>query len=163
MDPNILTQPTQSEIATQQPLPPKKSNKKIVFWVFAILLFLIAFVVGGFFTGSKQNISLNKKANPSVVQSAPTPTPDPTANWKTYKNEKYKFEFIYPQKYWVNDFTQKIPLKNLNRFLILAQTIFIASKIRVAHVVLLHQMLFKNKKSLLTRLKMEITLTAVLA
>jgi hypothetical protein len=27
---------------------------------------------------------------------APTPTPDPTANWKTYRNEKYGFEFRYP-------------------------------------------------------------------
>jgi len=78
MDPNISIRSTQSvqvEVSAQQPLPPKKSNKKIVFWTFAILLFLIAFVVGGFFTGAKQN-KLNQQTaiRPTIVQPSPTPT-----------------------------------------------------------------------------------------
>jgi flagellar basal body-associated protein FliL len=95
MDPNIsnqgeiqTTQSTQAEILAQQPLPPKKSNKKIVFWVFAILLFLIAFVVGGFFTGAKQNKIISQNQQKQIV--SPTPlsaeasakVDDPTANWK---------------------------------------------------------------------------------
>jgi len=36
--------------------------------------------------------------------SAPTPTPDKTPNWKTYRNEKYGFEFRYPPKGIIADF-----------------------------------------------------------
>jgi len=53
MDPNISTEPIQAEVPRQQPLSSKKSNKKIAFWIFAILLFLIAFIAGGFLTGAK--------------------------------------------------------------------------------------------------------------
>ena len=33
----------------------------------------------------------------AVVQSSPTPTIDPTANWKTFKNDTYGFEVKYPE------------------------------------------------------------------
>jgi len=100
MDPNISTQPTQptqAEIPAQRPLSPKKNNKKIVFWIFAILLFLIAFVVGGFFTGAKQN-------KPSIrsQQKTVTPTPDRTANWKTYVDAKWGFIAKYPPSWTAN-------------------------------------------------------------
>lgn len=36
--------------------------------------------------------------------SAPTPTPDKTPNWKTYRNEKYGFEFRYPPRGIIADF-----------------------------------------------------------
>jgi flagellar basal body-associated protein FliL len=78
MDSNISTQPTQpipAEMPAQQSLPPKKSNKKIVFWIFAILLFLIAFVVGGFFTGAKQNKPILQNQ-----QKQTAPIPNPTTN-----------------------------------------------------------------------------------
>ena len=103
MEPNIpnqnevqTTQPVQPEMPAQQPLSPKKSNSKKVFWTFAILLFLIAFVVGGFFTGAKQNISLNQRATSNIVQSTPAPTPNSTVNWKTYMNTKFGFQVNYP-------------------------------------------------------------------
>lgn len=35
---------------------------------------------------------------------SPTPTPDKTPNWKTYRNEKYGFEFRYPPKGIIADF-----------------------------------------------------------
>lgn len=98
MDPNISTQPIPAEMPAQQPLPSRKSNKKMVFWIFAILLFLVAFLAGGFFMGIKQNISLNQKPTPTVVQSTPTPTstPDPTADWKIFTSKKYGFSIKYP-------------------------------------------------------------------
>jgi flagellar basal body-associated protein FliL len=45
------------------PLSVRKNNSKKVFWIFAIFIFLVAFVVGGFFTGAKQNkhISQNQQ------------------------------------------------------------------------------------------------------
>jgi len=103
MDPNISTQPTQpvqAEMPAQQPLPPKKNNSKKIFWIFAILFFLVAFTVGGFFIGTKQNVFQNKQK-----QISPTPlsaeasakVDDPTANWKTYISTTEKASFKYPQ------------------------------------------------------------------
>lgn len=42
----------------------------------------------------------NKKPQ-SVVQTTvqPSPLPDETTNWKTYTNQKYNFEFKYPENY----------------------------------------------------------------
>jgi hypothetical protein len=43
---------------------------------------------------------------PTEAVISPTPTPDPTANWKTYKNEELGFKFKYPESYHVREETQ---------------------------------------------------------
>ena len=92
-----------------QPVPSKKSNNKVVFWVFAILLFLIAFVAGGFFTGAKQN-----KSNIRSQQKIVTPTPNPTANWKVYSISKNSYidfncSFKYPANVSIDNALGTVP------------------------------------------------------
>ncbi|MBI4157225.1 hypothetical protein HY502_00025 [Candidatus Woesebacteria bacterium] len=65
-----------------------------------IILVVIALAVAGYF--AYQNMQLKKSADnkqqaavPSTT-SYPSPTANPTANWKTYTNQEYNFSFKYP-------------------------------------------------------------------
>ncbi len=57
-----------------------------------ILVFALITIIGiGYYSWQKGLI----KTTPNQ-ESSPTPTPDETANWKTYVNEDNKFSFKYP-------------------------------------------------------------------
>lgn len=104
----------------------KPSNKPKVFFIgFLTLSVLVAFIVGGFILGSKGKFSKEKPCpavaricndgstaklghncfqtcpedsiSPSPISSDETANPDQIgANWKTYTNKEYGFEFKYP-------------------------------------------------------------------
>jgi hypothetical protein len=57
-------------------------------------LAVVAYVFGAKF------INPQPTSTPVAVVT-PSPTPDPTANWKTYTNQKYFYSFKYPQSYTV--------------------------------------------------------------
>lgn len=61
-----------------------------------VVILMAALAVGGYLIYSQQS-------KPAPVQQAtqPTPIPDETANWKTYKSEKLGFEFKYPPQYTI--------------------------------------------------------------
>jgi len=47
----------------------------------------------------------------TAILPTPTPTPDETANWKTYTNEKYGFTLKYPPEWSIDD--KKLNIINL--------------------------------------------------
>jgi len=80
------------------PIIPKKilSNNPLVIRLF--LLVLILFLVIGFL--GYQNFKLQKLLTTvttnAISSPSPSPTPDLTADWKTYENKDYDFSFRYP-------------------------------------------------------------------
>lgn len=72
----------------------------------AVLILTTAEVLSACIFKTKQ--PPGKSPQPTKTPSAtpaplsPTSTPDPTANWKTYSNQKYKFEIKYPQD-WTSE------------------------------------------------------------
>lgn len=78
---------------------PKKSPLPVILLVVLGLIIVAGAVYAGFRMGRKQ-ISPGATSEPTVVPQTTevTSTPGATTNWKTYKNEKYGFEFKYPEK-----------------------------------------------------------------
>lgn len=81
------------------------SAKRIVTLIYIVLLivvvglqFYLAFYVASTdpFQKLKDAEALNEK---NMQMLTPTPTPDPTANWKMYTNSKYSFTFQYPSNF----------------------------------------------------------------
>lgn len=92
------------------PMPPiSQQSYKIPFIVLSAIILITISILVGIQIGKSQtklvenqpSSQLNTKSylpldtsSPTLIP--PTPTTDPTANWKTYSNTKYGFEFKYP-------------------------------------------------------------------
>ena len=104
MNPNNSTQPTTEVVPpvsqqTQAPLAGPKTNLAT-----PIVFLILGVVIGasGLWAYQKYSPFLNKQpVNQTASTSMPTPTSDPTANWKTYTNTKYYFSFKYPSE-WID-------------------------------------------------------------
>jgi hypothetical protein len=101
---NPVSQPNLQQPATEA--PKSKSKFKIILLIAAILLA----IYGGayYFVINQLDNFINHSQKPKTTSvSKPTPTPDPTANWKTYKNDKYGFEVefnpIWRIDYFINN------------------------------------------------------------
>lgn len=105
---------------TNQQIPPipdqqeiKASNNLSFFrtlaYGFVIVSIGVSIAIGGYLLGA------NKTKPQPVAQTSVTPstspTPDPTANWKTYINESYGFEIKYPNDWIVQDKLRQKPEK----------------------------------------------------
>jgi hypothetical protein len=105
-------------INQQPPLPQQPINSiphpKSKFKIILLIIFLLLIVGGGvYLLGTNKIILISKyfqKPTPTSVPKSPTPTPDPTANWKTYSNKEYGFEIKYP-----NTWSQKEFVSNPNQ------------------------------------------------
>jgi hypothetical protein len=92
-------------LPTEQAASPKKNyNFKKTFWIFFITSILITVVAGGgYLLATKQSVFLSqnqqKTITPPTEQSTPTPTLDLIANWKTYRDSDFGFEFKYPAEF----------------------------------------------------------------
>lgn len=91
-----------SQIPTQPGLPndgAKKGKRKIIIGVFTLVILIVVVVginlIGEIFFGWGKTVD----HVPTLSKTA-TPTPDPTANWKTYTNNEMGFTIKYPSD-WV--------------------------------------------------------------
>jgi hypothetical protein len=82
----------------------KKSNVlKVLILIVVFLLVGIGGVYAGMQISKKQTqIPLTPQTTEAPIIS-PTLVPDETANWKTYRNDKYRFEFKFPDDWSATD------------------------------------------------------------
>jgi hypothetical protein len=87
-----------------EPVEAQTSKPILKYAIFGILgiLGVLGILYAGIAIGKKQ-VSSNTQ-----LTTVPTVTPehasDPTADWKTYTNQKYKFSVKYPQEFQVSEF-----------------------------------------------------------
>jgi len=67
---------------------------------FSIISFGITIAIIGYIVVTTKQ---NQTPNQQRISISPPITQDATANWKTYKNTKYNYQFKYPDKDWVFD------------------------------------------------------------
>ena len=85
----------------QTPPVSKQKSKLPVGIIIGIILFLIvAGSTAGFYVFKQQSLKTALKPVPSVIpdvtRNPPSPSPDPTANWKTYTDKELGFSIKYP-------------------------------------------------------------------
>jgi len=100
MPPIVQTPPpvqTTPPIQVPPPVIPPEVKKSSPLLIIAVVLVVVALIsVAAYLIGTK---FLSRKAVPTptpVITLAPTATPDPTADWKIYKNSLENFSFKYP-------------------------------------------------------------------
>jgi hypothetical protein len=92
------------QIVSNQSPPPiineSSEPKSKLVPILLIILIISVLVVGGFFV-YKTYFSQNTIQPIGNSTSQPVSTPDPTADWQTYTNEKYGYSFKYPSDWKV--------------------------------------------------------------
>lgn len=102
---------------TPQPSPPenlpvspiKKISKLLITTL--VLLFLATTGAAGYFVYQNYQLKQAPQPQPSllpIATTSPAPTPNPTANWETYINEKYRYTIKYPPTLFVQGGPQQI-------------------------------------------------------
>lgn len=100
-----LNPPILPEIPVDQSSTPSSSNKHVLI-ILLIVFIVILFSLLIYIFVKLQTPSQIPVVSPTLIIQT-TPTPDPTANWKTYINQDYKFLIKYP-----NDWTPYTCIRN---------------------------------------------------
>lgn len=98
--PEIQEKPIQPEMVSE--IPQNKNFFKIVLPVVLGLIVVAGAVYAGYQFGRK-SVPLQIPIDNGPVEIEVSPTPEVLADWKTYKNEKYGFEFKYPYQWEMRD------------------------------------------------------------
>lgn len=91
-----------------QPTPPAIPPSSKSFFSGKLLLLIVAILLL-IFAGGGTYLALNSKNKPAPVvskftpTSAPTPTIDPIASWKTYTSKQARYSFKYPNEWPINN------------------------------------------------------------
>lgn len=93
--------PPQSPVPEQNPIiptppPVQKPNFKLLIVAVVVVILLIASSVSAFYLLPKQAKVQPKSVEQIVPTQSPSPTLNPTVNWKTYTNSQYGISFKYP-------------------------------------------------------------------
>ncbi len=105
--PSAVPNPPPAQEPVQFKIPEPSSSKFPT--GFVVLLFFIAILGIGIYLGKTYFSSLNIFSKPTptptvtVISPSAAPTVNPTANWKTYKNDVFGFEFRYPSGFILKD------------------------------------------------------------
>lgn len=99
--PTPQMQPTNSP--PQTPIHPVEENRNWLKWVLIVTGIAILSSTATYFVVQSQ--SKKQAPPPQVTQAIPTPTPDPTANWKTYANKIYNYSLKYPDTLQIREGT----------------------------------------------------------
>lgn len=94
-----VADPTATPVPAAPAVPvPVKSNNILV----AILGILVVLLLGAtayLYYANQQLAQVITNYQRQTPSPSPASTPDPTANWKTYRSEKYNFSFKYPSEW----------------------------------------------------------------
>jgi len=96
LDMDEINQTSQAkQPANPTPTPVNNSNKSKLIPIILGVAAIVVIAIGAYVLGAKQSQPVVQ----NIVQTTPisSPTPDPTANWKTYTNQKYEFQIKYPE------------------------------------------------------------------
>lgn len=108
--PTVSTPPTPEPTQPPtQPIPvPEQPNNKIsqkLFIPSVVLLLIITVVLVAFKFIKTKKVTAPQPTPTALTQTTPSPTLDPTANWKTYTNNTYGFSFKYPSDWDITEQT----------------------------------------------------------
>lgn len=101
------SQITVNPVPASAPPSPKKFPLNLIL---IILIFIAIFSAGAYIVIKNQSNKQPPPPTPTVQPSqiSPSPTIDETSNWKTYRDEKYSFQFLYPQDLFLKK-SEKFP------------------------------------------------------
>lgn len=90
-----------SSPTTPSPMPETPQSTKSSYHPHIIGFVTLIVIFGlGYFFGTKQ-LNHSEPIPSPAVSASPVISPDPTANWKTYKNDEQEFELRYPDEWFL--------------------------------------------------------------
>lgn len=99
-------------LSQNQPILPEQSKQNNFLVILLSALLLLSVSIAGFFAYQTQTLVKELtllKSSPTPVSST-EPALDPTADWKTYNDEKNRFSFSYPEEVAVKKENGRISL-----------------------------------------------------